>query len=130
MSTNIRNNIIAGSRFCCSSYTIWNSHLTISTKRNWFLINGFSELDFEINLRLALTLRLIFTSLLTILFFFLSILFNMPIIVGESCSVLMISTWSLCLLYIESFNVAFIVNICCVGLPQSVKKFFILYIFR
>ena len=51
-----------------------------------------SELDFDINLRLALTLRPVYKSQDTISSFLLSILFNMVIIVGESCSVLMVST--------------------------------------
>ena len=52
----------------------------------------YSELEFEINRPLALTLHLVFTPQVTSSPFLLSILFNMSIIVGESCSVLMIST--------------------------------------
>ena len=50
-----------------------------------------SELDFDINHRLTLTLRLVFTSLLTISSFVLYIFFCIPIIVGYFGSILMIS---------------------------------------
>ena len=90
--------------------------LTSTLKENASSSMEHSELNFEINLYLALTLRLVFISQVTISSFLLSILFNMSIIVSESCSVLMILTRSLCSLYIRSFNITFIVDVCCVGL--------------
>ena len=126
MSANIQiriNDIIDGSRFGYMRCTFWNSALTIDTVWKYFLINvtfyiwlkNQSSSSFYSSSGIWVTTYYFLISLIH----FLSIFF----IAGDFCSILMISAWALCVLYIGSFNISFVVHICFVWIPQSIKIF-------